>query len=168
MDAIEQHDLQIAHEAKNAELAKLNLAIESLGKIKNRLERIRDQEKKEVEIKKQIESEILAIIERNGIKSYSCLSGKVEIRNNLSYKTPKTQQDKQALFEYIRTKGEDVFYELVSVNSQTLNAFCKREIENAAAENIFPFEVPGVGDPTSYKTVVLKSSKPSNGEEGSV
>lgn len=167
MDALADFQEKENIQKKNTEFSKLNLAIEALSKIKNRLERIRDQEKCEMEIKKQVEAEILSIIEQNDIKSYSCMAGKIEIRNNLSYKTPKTTEEKKLLLEYIQAKGEDVFYQLVGVNSQTLNAFCKREVENAAAANIFPFEVPGVGDPTSYKTVVLKSSKPNNGEEGS-
>jgi len=73
---------------------------------------------------------------------------------NTSVTTPKTTEDKEQLFEYLRSKG--IFNEFVSVNSQTLNSLYKNLASEAAINGDLDFRLPGVGEPTSYTTLKLK------------
>lgn len=77
--------------------------------------------------------------------------GKVEIRKRTSVKTPKTEEDKRALFAWLEEKG--IFWSTTSVNSQTLNALYKAEFEAGNDK------IPGIGEPEVYSTVILKPSK---------
>lgn len=75
-------------------------------------------------------------------------------KNSTSVKLPETMEQKQALFEYLRTLG--LFDEIVSVNSRTLNKLYKDQAELAAKEGNFDFKIPGVGEPTSFTTLELR------------
>jgi hypothetical protein len=70
--------------------------------------------------------------------------------------TPKTIEEKQALFDYLQEKG--LFLEMASVNSQTLNALYKYLAAQAAEEGILEFKLPGVPEPTTYTNLKLRRS----------
>lgn len=65
--------------------------------------------------------------------------------DRFTVQTPKSIDDKKALFEYFEERG--IFNEMVSVNSQTLNAFYKEENEAALKRGDVDFKLPGVGEP---------------------
>ena len=146
----------------NWTIKELDETVASLAQCRAKLDEIRETEKKQIEIKKQLESLLLKMIEQSGTKGYVSSHGKISIVDNLSYKQPASIEDKKALLQYIENKGDDIYYSLVGVNSQTLNAWCKREVEAAAQSGIFPFEVPGVGDPISYRTIRFSKGSSSN------
>ena len=81
-----------------------------------------------------------------------------DIRTSLSYKTPKDIEQKEKLFEYIKGKGHEVYMSLLSVNSQTLNAWAKAETQSAIDQGIFPFSIPGIDEPISYETITFRKS----------
>lgn len=62
-----------------------------------------------------------------------------------TFPTPKTNQQKTALFNYIKEKhGADALMSLVGVNHNTLNSWAKKELE---ADPLV--EIPGLDQPTS-------------------
>lgn len=73
-----------------------------------------------------------------------------------SVTTPKTNEEKQQLFEFLQNRG--IFLDTVSVNSMTLNALYKSLAEDAAKEGILDYRMPGVGEPTTYTTLKLRRS----------
>lgn len=148
----------------NWTIKELDETVEALAKCRATLDEIRDQEKKQLEIKKQLEGLLLKMIEQSGTKGYVSTYGRISIVDNLSYKQPATVEDKKSLLSYIENKGDDIYYSLVGVNSQTLNAWCKKEVEAANQSGIFPFEVPGVGDPISYRTIRFTKGSSSNAQ----
>ena len=67
--------------------------------------------------------------------------------NRSTVQTPKTPEDKEQLFQFLRDKG--IFLEIASVNSQTLNSLYKNLSEDAAKEGNLDFRLPGVAAPTN-------------------
>lgn len=65
------------------------------------------------------------------------------------YTTPKTNDDKNKLFTYIKEKyGPDALMGLVSINSQTLTSWANKETETGEVQVI-----PGLDQPTMIETL---------------
>lgn len=95
----------------------------------------------------ETEAAIMAALKAAGKTKYHVDGvGTVSIVQKASVLTPKTIEDKEKLFQYLRSKGKEVLYSLATVNSQTLNAWYQRELDDAAAKGILGFSVPGVGE----------------------
>lgn len=77
-------------------------------------------------------------------------------KNKSSVTTPKTPEEKKALFDFLESKG--IFLEVASVNSQTLNALYKSLSEEAAQAGCLDYEMPGVGKATEYTTLEMRRS----------
>jgi len=75
-------------------------------------------------------------------------------QTSTSVTTPKTSEEKQALFEFLQSKG--IFLEIASVNSQTLNSFYKSLAAEAEEQGNYDFKMPGVGEPTTYTSLKLR------------
>ena len=61
-----------------------------------------------------------------------------------SVRMPKDNEERKAFFDYLRERG--VYDELVSVSSQTLNAFYRSELELAILRGELDFTIPGLND----------------------
>jgi len=76
--------------------------------------------------------------------------GMATVYEELSYKVPKTVEDKERFFNWISdNKGADVLTAMLSINARTNNSFCKTEKENATLEGNAAFVIPGIEDPIS-------------------
>ena len=88
--------------------------------------------------------------------------GTYGFRDRMSVRTPKTVDEKQSFAKYLEEKGGKVlFWSTFGVNSQTLNAFYKAEFkdyEDREGEK-GQFHIPGVGDPTSTRSLVLTKER---------
>jgi hypothetical protein len=68
------------------------------------------------------------------------------------YRTPKTNEDKQKLFDYIKQKyGEDTLITMASINHQTLNSWANKETETGDV-----MEIPGLDQPTVEETINVR------------
>ena len=92
------------------------------------------------------------------IKKISAQGYEFKIEAKSSVQTPKTEEEKKELFEYL--KSIDLFYQIVSVNSSTLNSTYKNLAAQAMEETgALEFIMPGVGKPTIYTTLKVKKEK---------
>lgn len=83
--------------------------------------------------------------------------GTVYRQRNFSVKVPKSVDAKQRLFSWISShKGVDVLDTMVSINSQTLNAFYKAELELAKERGDIDFALPGIDMPEVYWTIGMR------------
>lgn len=103
----------------------------------------------------ELENEIVAVLEELGLKSFKSTSGTIETRVRQSVKVPQGD-GRQEFFNYLKDRG--LFDSLITVNSQTLNAWYKQEAEIAVEEKRM-LVVPGLEMPTSTVSVVLKRNK---------
>lgn len=73
----------------------------------------------------------------------------------LSRKTSvKLPDDKREFYQYLKDKN--IFEDMVTVHSNTLNAWYKQEMEAAIERKDADFKIPGLGLPTTYTTVSLR------------
>lgn len=120
--------------------------MEELGKLIKEAREYCDQKAAE---KAEAEGQLLALemkaisyLTALDLTSYKSANGTMTVTTRASYKLPKTWENKQALFDYLKEKG--LYEEAVSVNSQWLNGFCKREVEAATEAGDLFFSVPGI------------------------
>jgi len=118
-----------------------------------------DEKKKELEEfqlkKKSQEAILLDLLDRaKKSKYYIDGMGTAYIINKLTVKTPKTVEDKQKLFNYIRDRfGPDALVDYQSINSARLNSFFNEQKTLAAEKGIADFEMPGLEAPKSMTTL---------------
>lgn len=103
-----------------------------------------------------VRQELLAALEFMGIESIRAHGYLFHKEEKTSVTTPKTTEQKQELFEYLKEKG--LYWEMVSVNSQTLNALYHSLSTQAEEEGILAFKLPGVPDPTTYTNLKMRRS----------
>ena len=77
--------------------------------------------------------------------------GSVHIVHKEVYTTPKTNEQKTSLFNFIKEKyGPDVLMSMVSINSQTLNSWANKEAEAGV------MSIPGLEAPTMQENLSLR------------
>lgn len=103
-----------------------------------------------------VSAKIKSILDYFGKPKYESNYGTIEIRTKTSWKTPKTPEQKKALFEYFQSKG--ILWEYATVNANSLNAFCNQEMDVAKEENR-ECQIPGLENPTEYQTIAYRSKK---------
>lgn len=113
---------------------------------------LKEENAKLLEMKNRVQS----ILQKHNKSSYKSSFGTVYQSEIFQVTTPKTEEDKQALFEFLKSRG--LYLTMVSVNSKTLQSFCKSEFEDCK-ENGNEFNIPGVKDPTFVKRLNLKRGK---------
>lgn len=103
------------------------------------------------------EAAVMAALRAAGKKSYKVDGvGTVTIVQKSQVTVPKTIEAKKRFFQYLRTKGEDVLFGMTTVNSQTLNSWFNREMDEATGNGLLGFSVPGIDAPTSRETMAFK------------
>jgi hypothetical protein len=140
----------------------------TIDEVEGAIQKLIDQRAKYDEAKKasnaesakvdELEMQMVEMLKSMGRKNFQGLGGTVSITHRTSVKTPKTDEEKKAFFEYLEQKN--LFLKLASVNSQSLNSWYNEEHSNAVAEGRgADFSVPGIGEPTLTETLSLRKSK---------
>ena len=103
-----------------------------------------------------MKSKMIAYLDHFGKKSYPVPgAGTFTVVEKLSYTVPKEEPSKIAFLKWLRSKGEGVYLNTVTVNHNTLNALCNQEFELAAQEGR-TFEIPGLGEAKKYETLSMR------------
>jgi len=138
------------------ELDLLGQAIFKLKKEIEEQERFIDGRK---ETLNKMQGKMLSILERFGRTNYAIPGEGMLIKTErLTVTLPKTPEDRESFFKYLRDKG--LFEDLVTVNSQTLNAFYKKEFEAAAQEGrAVGFKIPGISEPKTVVNLNVRKGK---------
>jgi len=74
---------------------------------------------------------IASLLESAGKTEYICEGvGKIKISEQLSVTTPKSPEEKEAFFNWIKTNmGDEAYYAYMTVNSQSLNRLYREQTE---------------------------------------
>lgn len=99
---------------------------------------------------------LLEVLKKHEVKSMPSPYGHVITSVRWSWKTPKEKSAREAFFGYLKEK--ELYEEMITVNSQSLNAFCKGELEAAKEEGNFDFTIPGLDEPSLTETISLRRS----------
>lgn len=101
-----------------------------------------------------IDAKILSAFEEAGCEKQIVKGvGTVYLKDYVSYKTPKTMEQKQELKGYM---GKDKWEAMTSINSRTLNSWANAEFEKAVEEGNHNFKIPGLEDPTMTRKVMTR------------
>ncbi len=106
-----------------------------------------------------LQGKMISILDRFGRSNYDVPGvGKLVVAERSYVGLPKTPQDKEAFYAYLKEKK--VFDEMISVNSQTLNSYYKHEREIAREEgHALDFKIPGIGEPSTSTTLRMTKGK---------
>lgn len=107
----------------------------------------------------ELEAKATDMLKTSGKSSYAAEAGTIYISERLWAQTPKTQAEKEALLEYFRQKG--LYWDFISVNSSSLNAFVKQEWEQVKddPEKALEFKIPGLSEIKMKETLGFRSKK---------
>lgn len=128
----------------------LDAAVESYHKARAEHKECKDLTAKAYGVVKDAEGFMLELFAKTKKSKYFVDGlGTAYVINKHSVKTPKTVEEKELLFDYIKTEhGEDVLKDYLSINSARLNSFFNEQAELAAERGDADFQLPGVGAAT--------------------
>lgn len=116
-----------------------------------------DELKSEKSKLNEMQLKIQAQLEELGKDNYKAKDGTVYIQSRLAFKVPADPDSRTKFFDYLKEKG--AFDSLITVNYQTLNSFCKQEIETALAGGKTGHRIPGIEDPTVFRELRMRKGK---------
>jgi hypothetical protein len=139
----------------------MSITIEELETAAAQIAALRERESELSNQKKLITDELavaegrfLDMLKSENMTSYKSKVGTVGISHRSSVKTPKSPEERKAFFDYLKQKG--IFDSMISVNSMTLNAWYKRELDSAIEQGLADFEVPGLTGLTLTETITFR------------
>lgn len=102
------------------------------------------------------QNRVRGMLESLNKTSYKASAGTFSFSLTDSYKTPKTLEQKEAFFTYLKEKN--IFDEMITVNSKSLNSYAAKEIELQYDQGNFDFTIPGLekGEP-AYRCSLRKN-----------
>ncbi len=114
--------------------------------------------KKELEKKVvALEQKMLEVLHETGRHNFPLADGtNVYIHRRLAFTIPKTPEQRIEFFNYLRDKG--VFDNMITVNHNTLNSYCKAEYEAAEGRGEL-VSIPGISAPTEFESIGVKGKK---------
>ena len=138
-----------------AEFDKLCASVFKLKAEISEQEKAIDEQKAELEAR---QAQVMAIMKKHGKEKYIVDGyGTLSIQKNFGWTVPQDLEAKQAFFGYLREKG--VLWELVNVNSRTLNSFCKAELEIAKERGDVEWNPPGLKQPSLVEKISMRKAK---------
>ena len=98
----------------------------------------------------QTQLKLMGMLESMEMDSYKAKAGTFSYSMEESFKVPKDDTNRKTFFDYLKERG--TFDTMITINSRTLNAFCRAEAEASAS---LDFQVPGIekGSPTPKFTM---------------
>lgn len=102
----------------------------------------------------KMEAQAVVMLDELERSNYKGPGGAIEIRSRHSVQVPKTDQDKQALFDFLKQEG--IFEKYVTVNSRSLQTLYNDYRQRAEEDGELTFSMPGVGEPKTFRQAILK------------
>lgn len=134
------------------ELDDLTSEIFTLKSDKDKIEETLSELNKSLQAK---ERKCIEVMKELHLESFKGSGGTLTPYDKVSYGVPKTEEDRQAFFNYL--KERQVFDGMVTVHHATLNAYVTQAFNEAKERGDIFFSVPGLGAPTI--TTILSKTK---------
>ena len=140
-------------------VADVDNAINVLAQLKSEYEERKDAASLAYANYEKQQSNVLELLTKIGKTSFKLEGvGTVTKKSSLVVTTPKTNEDKAALFKWLKENlGADGFLAYASVNSQSLNSLYNNMFEES--QDKVNFKIDGVGEPTVRETLSFRRSK---------
>lgn len=138
------------------------ITVEQFEKICDDISRLRAEiAAKKAEVSKlqddldQVEKQAMAMLEASDKTKYVSEAGTIYTAVYESVAVPKGDS-KQAFFDYLKQQG--IYEEVVTVNSQWLNGWYRKEKEAAIEKGDILFTIPGIENTTSTVRLSFRKS----------
>lgn len=137
--------------------------LDVLGQLIFKQKKICEEQEQILDAAKQklvrMQAKMISVLEKFGRSNYSIPGNGMLIKSErLTVTLPKTPDDKEAFYNYLKEKN--LFEDIVSVNSMTLNAFYKKEFDIACEEGrAVGFKIPGINEPKTITTLNVRKGK---------
>jgi len=115
------------------------------------IKRIKSELKDEQEILTKMKFKVLAYFEEFGKTKHLAQHCTVYIKTSFTCKTPKTPEEKAALFTWMKEK--EIYDQYATVNSKSLNT-----LYNSLVKEDSDFVMPGTSDPGYFQTIEMRST----------
>lgn len=107
----------------------------------------------------ELEIKLIEMLEAVGKDVYVGNSARVTVVSKLQVTTPKSPEDKQKFFEWLKAKhGEETMWAYATVNHNSLNSLYNKEVEEAQLRGSLA-NVEGIEAPTLRKTLQVRVGK---------
>lgn len=135
-----------------AELDELVAKIKLAREKESELSRLKKEASDELAL---LEGQIIEHLNNQNLTSFRGTAGTVSISHRTSVKKP-VGDDAQAFYSYLKEKG--LYDSMVSVNSQTLNAYYKAAMNEAVERGNADFAIPGLNEVTINETLSFRKA----------
>ncbi len=127
-------------------------------------EKLKAESSNAYKLAEEAEGKLVEALEQAGKSKYIVEGlGTFYFIDKMVVKTPKTNEDKKRLFNWIKRKrGGEYLMTITSINHQTLQSLYKAEQEAAVQENpekAASFHLPGLEAPTSMRSLGFRKAK---------
>lgn len=107
----------------------------------------------------ELEGKLIEMLEQAGKDVYVGDRARVTVVSKLQVTTPKSPEDKQKFFEWLKNKhGEEAMWAYATVNHNSLNSLYNKEVEEAQVKGSLAM-VDGIEPPTVRKTLQVRAGK---------
>lgn len=124
------------------EIEELKILAEKVKIAREEYDKASKQKKEAEELKRLLEGRMLDALEDHDLTRFDAFDSMFLVTHRTSVKTPKTPEEREQFFSYLREHG--VFEDLISVNSNTLNSYVKSEEALATERGEIDFRIPGL------------------------
>jgi hypothetical protein len=104
--------------------------------------------------KAELEGRAVGYLRALGRENYKGRSGTIGISEKWRVNLPQTDEDKQALFNWLRDRG--IFDKYATVNANSLNSLFMAEWEAAKKAGDLEFALPGIGAPKLFEGLSVR------------
>lgn len=153
-------DLNDFEEKKaDVSLKEIEDTIQEFNDAYSEYEKVSKVQKEASKKKEQAKMKLIDLMNSIGKKSYKLEGlGTVSVTEKTSVSIPGPEGLKEFRDYYVKKYGEDAAVTFFKPNSQSLNSFYKKEMEEAAARGE-ALEVPGLEMPTSFYNLSFRRSE---------
>lgn len=146
-------------EKKDITLADMQLAVTRLREAKQAYDDAKKISDSLYGMYKAEEEIVVSILKDANQKEFTVAGvGKVSITEQLSVQTPKTPEQKQAFFDWLKKEmGDDGFWAYATVNSQSLNSLYTKKVKEYGERGEL-LDIEGIDQPTSYTKLSLRKA----------
>jgi hypothetical protein len=141
------------NEVQAGELTKLKRLVDVLAEQRARIEAQKLQLSDLTKVETGLEEEIKLMMSAADLERFDGSNITVFLKEKTSVKVPREPEKKGAFFGYLRE--QELFDELATVNSQTLNSWYKQEIEVRRSKGLSE-AIPGLDDVSSYLDINVR------------
>lgn len=138
-------------EKKEISINEMTEAVKTLRQAKEAYDSIKKESDAAYSCYKDAEIQVISMLQESGQSTFIADGlGRVTVSESLSVQTPKTPEEKQAFFDWLKKEmGDDGFWAYATVNSQSLNSLYKQKVNEYAAKGEV-LEIEGLQPATSY------------------